>query len=136
MSVTPWVSVEPNDNPAAILGNLPFVAGTQSFQIPTDVVPADATGILVFLWASLSGKNPPFGFWHASVNIGGGQSNWFSLLVAGDPAGHSVAANSQAFWLPMPVDGLVSVTFFADATFASSTNSGQIEIHGYRPVSI
>lgn len=132
MAVIPWVSVEPNDFPAAMLGNLPFTAGTSTFVLPPTVVPSDATGILVFMWASLAGVNPPFGFWHASVNVGEGHTNWFSLLVAGDPNGRSVAANSQAFWLPMPVDGLLSVTFFANEPFASSLNAGQVEIHGYQ----
>src|ERR1035437_142391 len=60
--VAPWVPVEPTTNPAAILGPLPFDLGSVSMPIPTSVVPAGATGILVFACAVLSGVTsaPPY----------------------------------------------------------------------------
>lgn len=86
-AVTPWVSVEPSTNPAAILGSLPFVRGTVVLAIPATVVPDDASGILVFAWSALSGVNADLAYWHFAVNLADGGQNWFSLLVAGDPAG-------------------------------------------------
>jgi len=129
---TPWISVEPNTNPRAILGKLPFVQGRATFAIPASVVPDGATGILVFAWASLTGINPSFAFWHFGVSVGADAQNWFSLIIAGDPSGNSVTVNSQAFWLPFPADRTLSVTLFAN-DLPSATNQGEVEIHGYRP---
>ena len=130
--VAPWISVEPNENSAAILGPLPFERGPVTFSIPQTVVPSSATGILVFAWAALSGKNAPLAYWHFSTLLADGSRNWFSLLVAGDPSGQSVTCNSQAFWLPAPTDGKLTVTLFA-SDLASPSNSGEVEIHGYYP---
>jgi hypothetical protein len=130
--VAPWISVEPNKNSAAILGPLPFNRGSVIYSIPTSVVPPSATGILVFAWAALSGKNAPLAYWHFSTLLADGSRNWFSLLVAGDPSGQSVTSNSQAFWLPAPVDGKLTVTLFA-SDLASASNHGEVEIHGYYP---
>jgi hypothetical protein len=127
---TAWIPVEPNKNPAAILGPLPFKRGSVTLPIPTSVVPATATGILVFAWAALSGKNPPLAYWHVAAEVGPNRHDFFSLLVAGDPTGASVACNSQAFWLPMPRTGILAITLHA-ADLTSSTNKGEVEIHGY-----
>ena len=130
--VAPWISVEPSKNPAAILGPLPFTRGSLTFSIPDTVVPTSATGILVFAWAALAGKNAPLAYWHFSTLLADGSRNWFSLLVAGDPSGQSVTCNSQAFWLPAPTDGTLTVTLFAN-DLASPANQGEVEIHGYYP---
>jgi hypothetical protein len=130
--VAPWISVEPNKTPAAILGPLPFKRGSVTLSIPRTVVPASATGILVFVWAALSGKNAPLAYWHVASTLADGSRNWFSILVAGDPSGQSVACNSQAFWLPQPTDGNLIVTLFAN-DLLSSGNRGEVEIHGYSP---
>ena len=105
--------------------------------IPTSVVPATATGILVFAWAALSGENPgapgkypTLAYWHVAAEVGPNRRNFFSLLVAGDPTGASVMCNSQAFWLPMPPTGVLTVTLNA-ADLTSPTNRGEVEIHGY-----
>jgi len=134
---TAWIPVEPNKNPAAILGPLPFKRGSVTLSIPTSVVPATATGILVFAWAALSGKNPgnagstpPLAYWHVAAEVGPSRRDFFSLLVAGDPTGASVMCNSQAFWLPMPRDASLTVTLHA-ADLTSPTNNGEVEIHGY-----
>jgi hypothetical protein len=127
---TAWIPVEPNKNPAAILGPLPFKRGSVALPIPTSVVPATATGILVFAWAALSGKNAPLAYWHVAAEVGPNRHDFFSLLVAGDPTGASVMCNSQAFWLPMPQDGNLIATLLA-ADLASATNKGEVEIHGY-----
>ena len=128
--VTPWISVMPSMNPAAILGPLPFALGTVTLTIPSTVVPDDADGILVFAWSALSGVNADFAYWHFAVNVGEGAQNWFSLLVAGDPTGASASANSQAFWLPFPADRTLYVTLFVNA-LTSPSNRGEVEIHGY-----
>ena len=133
MSVAPWISVSPASNPAAELGNLPFALGSVALPVPPSVVPRDATGILVFSWAILRGVNATAAYWHLSVaSADCGPINWFSLLIAGDPAGSSVTCNSQAFWLPMPVDGNVVATLYAN-DLPSALNSGKVEIHGYMP---
>jgi len=128
--VAPWTPVFPADTPAAILGDLPFEAGTTSFAIPNAVVPPDASGILVFAWAALRGVNPSAAYWHVSSGPAGSDAVFFSLLVAGDPAGASVVCNSQEFWLPMPADGALTVTL-APNDLPSPANEGQLEIHGY-----
>ena len=130
--VTPWISVEPGTNPDAVLGNLPFTQGAESFLIPVSVVPDDAAGILVFAGAALSGVNPSIAWWHVAVPTGDGEQNWFSLLIAGDPTGQSVTVNSQTFWLPMPADRTLSVTLFVN-DLPSPANQGTVEIHGYLP---
>jgi hypothetical protein len=130
--VAPWISVEPNKNSAAILGPLPRNRGSVTLAIPPSVVPATATGILVFAWAALSGKNAPLAYWHIAATLADGSRNWFSLLVAGDPSGQSVTCNSQAFWLPQPADGKLTVTLFAN-DLPSAANRGDVEIHGFYP---
>jgi len=42
------------------------------------------------------------------------------------------ATNSQAFWLPMPADRIVSATMFG-ADLPDDSNTGEVEIHGYYP---
>ncbi len=132
LPVLPWVPVEPATNSAAILGSLPFARGSVSFSIPTSVVPIGAQGILVFSWAALSGVNPSLAYWHFASSLAGGQANWFSLLVAGDPTGRSVTCNSQAFWLPMPASRQLVVTLNLN-DLPSASNRGEVEIHGYYP---
>jgi len=128
-----WVSVYPTDNPAAILGKLPMRPGTVTFPIPTSVVPSDATGILVFAWCAITGKNVGAGYWHMAVNIPDGAQNFFSLMVVGSAGAESATVfNSQAFWLPMPTDGALSVTL-AGAKFPDPGNGGEVEIHGFMP---
>lgn len=134
MAVSPWVAVSPASNPDAILGSLPMALGTTTYDLPTSVVPADATGILVFVWCAISGANSGGGYWHTAVNVGDGTQNWFSLLAVGTRQTERVVLfNSQAFWLPMPSDGKVSVTL-AGSSFPGN-NKGQVEIHGYMPAS-
>lgn len=134
MAVSPWVAVSPASNPDAILGGLPMAVGTATYDLPTSVVPADATGILVFVWCAISGANAGGGYWHTAVNLGDGTQNWFSLLAVGTRQTERVVLfNSQAFWLPMPSDGKVSVTL-AGSSFPGN-NKGQVEIHGYMPAS-
>jgi hypothetical protein len=130
--VPPWVPVQPSTNPAAILGNLPFAKGSVTLAIPESVVPCDATGILVFAWAVLSGENPSRAYWHIASANADGSSGFFSLFVGGDPKGSSVTCNSQAFWLPPPVDGSLVVTLNLN-DLPSGTNKGEVEIHGYIP---
>lgn len=130
--IAAWIPVEPNKNAAAILGPLPLAMGSVTLSIPTTVVPTGAAGILVFAWAALSGKNPSLAYWHVGSTLADGTRNWFSLLVAGDPTGKSVACNSQAFWLPTPADGSLIVTLHAN-DLPSTTNRGEVEIHGYLP---
>jgi hypothetical protein len=131
--IAPWIPVYPAQNGAAILGNLPMTQGTVSFQVPASVVPDDATGILVFAWCALRGENAGAGYWHVAVNVPGGIQNWFSLMVVGSPVAERISVfNSQAFWLPMPTDGIVSVTL-AGSDFPSPKNHGEVEIHGYMP---
>ena len=131
--IAPWVSISPSENPAAILGDLPMTQGTVSFDIPTSVVPSDATGILVFAWCAITGVNPGAGYWHMAVNLAGGGQNWFSLMVVGSPyAERATLFNSQAFWLPMPSDGSLSVTL-GGSDFPGADNRGEVEIHGYMP---
>jgi len=126
-----WIPVEPNKNAAAILGQLPFRRGSVELAIPKTVVPDGATGILVFVWATLSGKNSPFAYWHV-MSEADGRRDFFSLLVAGDPTGASVTCNSQAFWLPMSASRRLTVTLHV-ADLPSSRNQGEVEIHGYTP---
>lgn len=134
--VQPWISVSPGDNPQAILGNLPFTIGSVTLPIPESVVPSNATGILVFAWTALSGKNPDPGtttntaFWHIASTSAGGVTNWFSLFIVGDPTGASITTNAQEFWLPMPADGTLTVTLHTN-NLPSPTNKGEVEIHGY-----
>jgi hypothetical protein len=133
MSIAPWVSVEPATNPAAILGLLPLSPGTFVYEIPAGVVPPSATGILVFAYYAVATPVVAPGWWHFIVNVGGGQQNWFSLLIAGGNTTQTVTAcNSPEFWLPMPVDGLLTVTFFHGEFFSGDCVSG-VEIHGYYP---
>jgi hypothetical protein len=129
-SVLPWISVSPESTPAAILGDLPFLAGSVTLPIPPSVVPETATGILVFAWTILSGYNPSSGHWHIASTSAGGDTNWFSMLIAGQPVS-GVVCNSQAFWLPMPADGSLVVTLNND--LPSPDNTGEVEIHGYYP---
>lgn len=130
--IAPWVPVEPNKNGAAILGALPFRQGPVSLKIPDTVVPAGATGILVFAWAILTGVNAPFAYWHFASRAGMTRHNWFSMLIAGDSSGKSITSNSQAFWLPMSVDRTLTVTLFAN-DLTSPSNRGEVEIHGFYP---
>jgi hypothetical protein len=130
--VAPWIPVEPSTNPQAILGPLPFTQGSVSYTIPSDVVPDNATGILVFAWTALTGVNPGKAWWHFAVNVGDGTQNWFSMLVAGDPSGVTVTSSSQVFWLPFPSDRQLEVTLFAN-DLPSGMNDGGVEIHGFLP---
>lgn len=122
--------MEPSTNPAAILGSLPFTLGPVTLPVPTTVVPTNATGILVFAWAALSGANPAVAYWHVASTLADGTQNWFSLLVVGDPNG-GVTCNSQEFWLPPTVTGNLIVTLYAN-DLPSASNRGEVEIHGYR----
>ena len=126
--VAPWIPVEPSKVGAAILGKLPLIPGAKVFRVPTAVVPADAGGILIFAWARFGGSNPSFAYWHVGAALGDGTENWFSLLVTTD--GDTVC-NSQAFWLPMPADGIIVVRLYAAAPLSSC--DGEVEIHGYYP---
>jgi hypothetical protein len=111
--VDPWISVEPSTNPAAILGPLPFTQESVTYPIPPGVVPPSATGILVFAWYAIAGQIPEPGWWHFAVSLDNGAQNWFSLMVASASASQNVSpCNSQVFWLPMPIDGALQVTFF------------------------
>jgi hypothetical protein len=131
-SVAPWISVEPSSIPAAILGPLPIEPGSAACELPTSVVPASATGILVFAWYAVLGRINEPGWWHFGVNLEGGAQNWFSLMIAGATPSHEVSAcNSQTFWLPMPVDGKLQVTFFNGQISPASAFEGGVEIHGY-----
>lgn len=130
MPVSPWIPVSPRDTPAALLGDLPFKVGSVTLAIPPSVVPADATGILVFAWAVLRGVNPDGAYWHIASAAAGSPPDFFSLLVQGDPAGQSIVCNSQAFWLPMPASRSLHVTL-APHDLPSATNEGMVEIHGY-----
>ena len=126
----PWIPVEPNKNPDAILGPLPIELGSVALLIPPTVVPAGATGILVFAWAKLSGMNPRLAYWHIGADAGG-KRDFFSLLVGGDPTAPSIVCNSQAFWLPMPSSRKLVVTLHV-ANLSAQTQ-GEVEIHGYMP---
>ncbi|MBI3568171.1 MAG: hypothetical protein HY084_08230 [Gemmatimonadetes bacterium] len=128
--VAPWVAVEPSTTPAAILGNLPMTQGSVSFPLPASVVPAGASGLLLFAWASLAGKNPSLAYWHVASTLPDGSQDWFSLLVAGDPSGRGVVCNSQAFWLPPSASGAITVSLHLN-DLPSPGNQGQVEIHGY-----
>lgn len=131
--IEPWIQVEPSLNPEAILGPLPFVQGSVTYPIPPGVVPPSATGILVFAWYAIAGKIPKRGFWHFEVNLEGGKHNWFSLMVAAANTSQDVSpCNSQAFWLPMPVDGALQVIFLNGALPAGGCIGG-VDIHGYYP---
>lgn len=129
--VGPWVAVQPRDKPAAILGKLPMKSGvTHRFKIPLSVVPAGATGILVFAWVGVSAAPGGVSFWHVAVGVPGGGENFFSLLV--DCSSGGSATNSQAFWLPMPADRIVHATL-SGADLPNPSNQGEVEIHGYLP---
>ncbi|HVR41597.1 MAG TPA: hypothetical protein VMU84_21050 [Thermoanaerobaculia bacterium] len=133
-SIDPWVSVEPSTIPAAILGPLPFVPGSVTYAIPADVVPSSANGILVFAWYAITGAINQNGWWHFTVNVAGGAQNWFSLMVAAGLASQIASpCNSQAFWLPMPVDGNLEVTLFNGQLPPAGQCEGYVEIHGYYP---
>lgn len=132
-SVEPWISVEPSSNPAAILGTLPFAPGSRTYDIPVTVVPASATGILVFAWYAVFGQISQPGWWHFAVNLEGGTQNWFSLMVGAATTSQDVSpCNSQTFWLPMPSDGKLQVTFF-NGQLPPDGCRGSVEIHGYSP---
>jgi hypothetical protein len=132
--VAPWISVEPSSVPAAILGPLPMAPGSVSYDIPTRVVPASATGILVFATYAVFGRISRNGWWHFAVNLADGGQNWFSLMIAAATTSHDVSAcNSQTFWLPMPCDGKLNVTFFNGQLPPDSGFTGEVEIHGYAP---
>jgi hypothetical protein len=132
--IAPWISVEPSTNPAAILGPLPLTQTTVVYPIPPDVVPPTATGIMVFAWYAIDGVIPKIGWWHFGVNTANGTQNWFSLIVAGANGGNAVAAStSQVFWLPMPVDGNLEVTFFNGELPPPGQCQSGVEIHGYYP---
>ncbi|HYR07097.1 MAG TPA: hypothetical protein VEQ60_05000 [Longimicrobium sp.] len=134
MPVAPWISVEPSTTPAAILGPLPWVPGSVTYDVPASVVPQSASGILVFAWYALFGRIGQPGWWHFAVNVEGGTQNWFSLLVGAATTAHDVSpCNSQAFWLPMPIDRKLEVTFFNGQLPPESGCQGSVEIHGYAP---
>ena len=123
----PWVAL----SPVHILGTMPFSSGpTPVWPIPFSVVPADARGLLVFAWVRLAGPNPVASYWHMTVTVAGSATNWFSLLVPGDPSGRSVTGASQAFWLPVPMDRRLAVSLHTTGAM-SAANMGQVEIHGY-----
>ncbi len=123
----PWVEL----TPVHILGKLPFASGASpSWPVPVGVVPSTACGLLVFAWARLEGVNPVATYWHMNVRTTDGRTNWFSLLVPGDPSGQSITGASQAFWLPMPADRQLTVTVRTTGML-SRANMGQVEIHGY-----
>jgi hypothetical protein len=119
-------------NPAAILGKLPMRVGvTHRFHIPVSVVPPTAVGILVFAWAGVIGAGSGgVSAWHLSAAIPGSGENFFSLLVRTLPG--AAATNSQAFWLPMPRDAVLRAILLG-ADLPATGNTGEVEIHGYRP---
>ena len=86
--------------------------------------------MLVFAWVRLDGVNPVATYWHMTVDVPGGGTNWFSLLAPGDAAGRSITGGSQAFWLPIPADRLLTVSLGTSRPMSRS-NIGQLEIHGY-----
>ena len=129
--VGPWIAVQPGENRAAILGNLPMKSGVvHRFKIPLSVVPATAAGILLFAWVGISSNQAGGTYWHVAVGVPRGGENFFSLLVKYSSGGS--ATNSQAFWLPMPADRIVSATMFG-ADLPGDSNTGEVEIHGYYP---
>lgn len=103
-----------------------------TLPIPESVVPQGATGILVFAWAILRGVNPNPAYSHVAVAISEWETNGFSLLIAGNPTDAGVVCNSQAFWLPAPIDGKLVVTLNAN-DLPSPSNQGELEIHGFYP---
>lgn len=125
----PWTPLQP----VIILGDLPMKAGTVTYALPTELREAGATGLLVFAWCALVGGNRVSGYWHVAAEVAPGVPNFFSLMGVGgaDPTG--TAFNSQAFWLPMPVDGALSVTLAVSAGdgFPSVANRGMVEVHGF-----
>lgn len=130
--VAPWISVEPSSNPAAILGPLPRAPGSVTYDIPTSVVPASPTGILIFATYAVFGRISKPGWWHFAVNLEGGGQNWFSLMIAAATTSQDVSAcNSQTFWLPAPRDGKLEVAFFNGELPPASAFRGEVEIHGY-----
>ncbi|MDQ3281411.1 MAG: hypothetical protein M3Q69_08365 [Acidobacteriota bacterium] len=130
MPTAPWINVEPSTTPAAMLGELPKTQGSVVYPIPGTVVPPGATGIMVFAWYAVAGTIARPGWWHFAVNTGSGVANWFSLMIAGAGAQPVTLCNSQEFWLPMPVDGALTVTFFHGELLPSACASS-VEIHGY-----
>jgi hypothetical protein len=132
MPIAPWINVEPSAHPAAILGELPQTQGSVVYPIPDSVVPPGATGIMVFAWYAAAGPIPRPGWWHFAVNIGGGNENWFSLIIGAAGPQPATPCNSQVFWLPMPVDGALTVTFY-NGELSPGTCAGGVEIHGYSP---
>jgi hypothetical protein len=88
---------------------------------------------MLFAWYAAAGPIPVPGWWHFAVNAGGGIQNWFSLMIAGTGPTHpAMPCNSQVFWLPMPVDCVLTVTFH-HGELLPGTCSGGVEIHGYYP---
>ena len=138
--IAPWIPFEPTTSNGGILGSLPLNPGSVSFPIPSSVVPSGAGGVLVFAWARLSGVNPKIAYWHVGASVASGTQDWFSLLVASDPANQTFVCNSQAFWLPMPEDGRLTVTLLVPEPRpikrpgeAEIQGYGEVEIHGYYP---
>ena len=138
MAVDPWVPVDPSTIKAAALGPLPIVPvavttpTTIVYSIPTDVVPANATGILVFAYYIFSGQTGTPARWQFSVNAANGKQNWFKMMLGSLTWTDSVAfCNSQSFWLPMPTDGNLTVTLAAGASISMNDISSGVEIHGY-----
>ena len=129
--IEPWIAVQPQRQPNAILGKLPLQSGvTHRFTIPVKVVPDGATGILVFAWVGITAARPGVCYWHVGVGVPGGGNNFFSLLVTCSSGVN--ASNSQAFWLPMPADRVVHATMSGNAV-PDAGSDGEVEIHGYMP---
>jgi hypothetical protein len=118
----------------AVLGDLPMAQGTVRYAVPTSLRAAGASGLLVFAWCSLEGVNPAMGYWHMTSQVAPDVQNWFSLIGVGSQQAGNTAFNSQAFWLPMPVDGMIAVSLVTPVGdgFTSPRNRGQVEIHGYQ----
>ena len=129
-TVTPWVPI----GQVAVLGNLPMTQETVRYLAPASLRAAGATGLLVFAWCALEGVNAAMGYWHTSVQVAPGVQNWFSLIGVGSKQESAAAFNSQAFWLPMPIDGVIAVTLVTPVGdgFSSTRNKGQVEVHGYQ----
>jgi hypothetical protein len=53
------------------------------------------------------------------------------MIAAGTTSQNASPCNSQAFWLPMPVDGALEVTFFNGQLPSAGNCQGGVEIHGY-----
>ncbi len=110
--------------------------GTVRYPVPPALRAAGATGLLVFAWCALEGVNAAMGYWHMAVQAAPDVQNWFSLIGVGAKQDAAAAFNSQAFWLPMPIDGALTVTLVTPVGdgFSSPRNKGQVEIHGYQVV--